>query len=260
MNSKTVFAIMETSHTYTCKHCQRGYKRKLYYDRHVLACQMLSKDPKTLKQEAQERADTPTVRQLYDLVLELGIKYAKMEKKLDELSKWADSKKRKLCVVDWLNDNCIPNEGFYAWKDAIDLEMRHLDILFEHDYVNGMLYILQELLPLASEAAIPIKAFDQKENTLFIYQDDGWIVMSPSEFDSLLGGLSKTVMGFFVKWQEANKHKLNRDDFSVTFTENVQKAIGGNFTKEQIHSRIRRGLYKHLKMNLRNIVQYEFTF
>ena len=41
---------------------------------------MLSKDPKTLKQEAQERADTPSVRQLYDLVLELGAKYARIER------------------------------------------------------------------------------------------------------------------------------------------------------------------------------------
>ena len=84
--------------------------------------------------------------------------------------------------------------------------------------------------------------------------------MSPDTFDNLLRNLSKKIVDEFVKWQEENKHRLKEESFSIEFTENVQKAMGGPYSIEKQHSKIKTNLYKYLKMNLRNIIQYEFTF
>ena len=89
---------------------------------------------------------------------------------------------------------------------------------------------MHRLLSLEDEGRLPIKAFEQKDNTLFIRTTDGWKVMSQQGFEQLVGRLSKLIVEQLVVWQEANT------------------------------SRLRRALYKHLRLNLRNVVQYEFTY
>ena len=38
------------------------------------------------------------------------------------------------------------------------------------------------------------------------------------------------------------------------------KRLAKNLTQEQIHMRVKKELYNYLKMNLRNVVEYEFSF
>ena len=108
---------------------------------------------------------------------------------------------------------------------------------------------------------MPIKAFDQKENILFIYNDDNkWEILSHPMFANLMNILSKKILTELLKWQTENKSKMRQDDFSYTYARNVQKIMGGNLTQEQIHMRVKKELYNYLKMNLRNVVEYEFSF
>ena len=80
------YEIKTMSNMYCCKHCNRAYKRKVYFDRHVIACEIMSKPKKQRDVEAQELSDTPTVRQLYDVILEMGKKMVDMEKQIEELN------------------------------------------------------------------------------------------------------------------------------------------------------------------------------
>ena len=143
-----------------------------------------------------------------------------------------------------------------SWPKLLD--RKYLEIIFQYDYVEGLSMILREFLPLENEQGLPIKSFDQKDNALFIYTKDGWQFMKPDEFESLLKTIDNALMKEFIKWQEENKSKI-LNELSELFTENVQKVIGGHFTREQIYSRVKRNIFKHLKMNLRNVIQYEFT-
>ena len=139
--------------------------------------------------------------------------------------------------------------------------------------VNGCYEILQNLLSLhnnnqnisnqniSNEENAPIKAFDQKENILFIYNDDNkWEILSQPMFANLMNILSKSILTEFLNWQTENKSKMKQDDFSYRYARNVQKIMGGNLTQEQIHMRVKKELYNYLKMNLRNVVEYEFSF
>ena len=114
---------------------------------------------------------------------------------------------------------------------------------------------------ISNEQTMPIKAFDQKENILFIYNEDNkWEILSQPMFANLMNILSKKILTEFLKWQTENKSKMRQDDFSYTYARNVQKIMGGNLTQEQIHMRVKKELYNYLKMNLRNVVEYEFSF
>ena len=79
-----------------CPHCLRHYERKVYLDRHVGMCQLLTKTKRERKLEVQEQEDTPSVRDLYTAVLELTEKYSQLEKKFTDLSKYATIKKQKI--------------------------------------------------------------------------------------------------------------------------------------------------------------------
>jgi len=194
------------------------------------------------------------------LILEIGIRQSKIEEQLTHLTKWVDTKRKKLSIIDWLNENYKLEIYFEEWwrRSWPNLDRTHLDTVFKYDYVEGTSMILREFLPLEKEQGLPIKSFDQKDNALFIYTKDGWQFMKPYEFESLLKTMDNALMKEFAKWQEENKSKI-LNELSELFTENVQKVIGGHFTREQIYSRVKRNIFKHLKMNLRNVIQYEFT-
>ena len=242
-----------------CQYCSREFLRKSTYDRHVISCEILSKTPNERHLEDINRDDVPSVKQIYYVLLEIAERQLKIEKKLEIVDKWVENKKRKLSIISWLNDNLKPKFTFLEFLDKMCINRSHLELIFQHNHINGKIYILQEFLPLNKEDLIPIKSFDQKENALFIYNKE-WQLMTPELFDKLLNSLQKKIMDEFVNYQNENMDKMRDENFTIEYIKNVQKVMGSKDSKEKITSRIRRELYKYLKMNLRNIVQVEFTF
>ena len=262
---------------YKCKYCNRVYKLKPNYDKHYLLCDTLNKsicNKNICKTTKETNANyVPSLRDMFTLILELTAKNSQLEQKVEELSKWAESKKKKLNVIDWLNEKYTKNIKYSEWLTGIKITRNHLETVFNSDMVTGCYEILQNLLSLdisdehisnehiSNEHIIPIKAFDQKENILFIYTDDNkWEILSQPMFANLMNILSKNILTEFLKWQSENKSKMKQDDFSYKYARNVQKIMGGNLTQEQIHMRVKKELYNYLKMNLRNVVEYEFSF
>lgn len=250
--------------TIKCKYCGRDYKSKNYYNRHVLVCEILSKTDKERAQEEEELSDTPNHRKMYELLLEMTLKYSKMEKKLEELSKWTETKKSKIHVIDWLNINYKSATKFIDFCNNLKLNYSHLELIFNSNFVPGIISIFQQFIPLTNgnEAILPIRAFDKKDNTLFIYTDDEiWKEMTGQQFEKMIGIISKEIIREFGKWQNENLKRIKKDEkFAITYAKNTQKVMGSQYTYEQSCAKIKRGLYKYLKMNLRNIVQYEFSF
>jgi len=250
---------------YNCKYCNRNYKLKPNYDKHYLLCDTLNKTRISKGKNTKENnADdyVPSMRDMFTLILELTAKNSRLEQKIEELSKWAESKKKKLNVIDWLNDKYTKNIKYTEWLAGINITRNHLEAVFKSDMATGCYEILQSLLSVdMTDEIMPIKAFDQKENLLFIYNDDNtWEILSQTMFANLMNILSKKIITEFLKWQTENKSKMRQDEFSYTYARNVQKIMGGNLTQEQIHMRVKRELYNYLKMNLRNVVEYEFSF
>lgn len=254
-------------HLYKCKYCNRNYKLKPNYDKHYLLCDTINKTriskPIICKTTKENNNDyVPSLRDMFTIILELTAKNSQLEQRVEELSKWAESKKKKLNVIDWLNDKYTKNIKYTKWLSEINITRNHLEAVFKSDMSIGCYEILKSLLSLdMDDEIIPIKAFDQKENILFIYNDDNkWEILSQPMFANLMNILSKKILTEFLKWKTENKSKLRQDDFSYTYARNIQKIMGGNLTQEQIHLRVKRELYNYLKMNLRNVVEYEFSF
>jgi hypothetical protein len=224
----------------------------------MLLCTFFSR---TSREDTDDN-NVPSRKVLYEIIVDMAGKYSKMEEQLEKLNKWAETKKRKLHIVEWLNEHYLLETSFDEWCNKISINRSHLELVFKFDFVAGLMYIFQELLPLSDEQNLPIKCFDQKENTLFVHsgKNGGWGAMSGKQFEYLVGSVSKQLVNELAEWQNENMSKMSHDDFGITYATNVQKVLGGSMPREQLYSKIRRGLYKYLKMNLRNIIQYEFSF
>lgn len=250
---------MPAKTNFTCTSCHRGYQRKLYYNRHVLLCELMRKSVKERQQENEEQADTPTLRVLYDVILELTHKLRQMEGRVEELAKWADVKKRKINILEWLNTTYAQGSGgggtFETLLGQLNVTREHLDYLFRNDYVSTIVQILQENLPIADGLKVnPLKAFEQKTNVLYAYcvtsgaQEPSWCVVTDVMFQKLLFIADKKLLGEFIKWQTENAANMADDDFAIKYALNVKKAMGGSLTREQIYSRVKIDMYKYLKV------------
>jgi len=245
-----------------CCFCSKKFTRKTYYDRHILICELLSKSKKERNVEMEEDKDTPTVRKLYEIIMEMSIKYKKMEEKLEELSKYVDTKKKKINIIEWLNATCKSSASpFELWMKKIKVERKHLESIFSHDYVYGALHVLKDF---NNEH---IRCYDQKDDTLFIFTNEvatnevatataTWSEMKPQQFDKMMDFISKQFIHEFVLWQNENKHRMEDDNYAMTYMINIKKMNGGNnTTTEQLYRKIHREVYKQMKTRI-NIEQH----
>ena len=258
---------------FSCPSCQRSYQRKSYFDRHMLICEIVCKTKKERELDNEERADTPSVRELYIIIMELATKCNHLEQKVNDMSKWVTKKKQAMKITDWLNatytaaaaaaaagktNDDASSLDYYSWLAQINLKRDHLEYIFNEDYIGGMLQTLSKLL---DETRI-LHAFTSKDNALYAYTvKDKWVLLDDIAFNKMLVVLDTQMMNEFVKWQNENKSKMTTsDDFAVTYAKNVKKIMGGNHTREQLFSRIKRELYKHIKVDPPNIMEYEVVY
>jgi hypothetical protein len=201
-------------------------------------CQYLAKPRRERELESEELDDTPSVRELYSIIMTLAAKYNALEAKLSQMTPNTD----KLSLIAWLNTTPPPASMYTAWVNALNPTPADLAVLFENDYVRGVSQFIQKQL---LEQPV-MRAFKTKENTLYIY-DEKWIVCENDTFLKLMQLLDKQFMREFICWQNQHKSKMLTDDsFSDLYARHLKKITGGNFTREQLYSRIKRELYMNI--------------
>lgn len=235
-----------------CFICDKEYINSVAFEKHKLYCQIIND-----KYDEEKKIDTKNLTHLVCYLLKNNLK---LENELNELKKWVQAKKKKFAVLDWLNETYFPNNNIDVWLKDININRSHLEYLFKNNYTEGILNVMRDYLPLSEENYLPLKSFDQKDNTIFVYKNNKWIVLEYLEFEKIIQLISKKIIGEFKKWQDENEDKLYSDDFSTIYIENVKKIMGGKHTVDQQNNIIHKNLYKLLKMNLKNIIQYEFSY
>lgn len=250
---------MEIATTFNCPNCDRSYKRKIYYDRHLSACSLLSQNKHERADDIEKFSDTPSMRSLYEMIMTLARRNEDLERKVEDLSKWAAIRKKRIHVTEWLDHTYCDVPTFDDYIFNIHVTNDDLELIWKYDHVEGITHIIRQWFPLETEERLPLRAFDQKDNTFFVKTHTGWITMPVDTFEILVGRVCKELMCHFVKWQEENRHRIERDDYATEYTTKLQKVIGGNFTREQTNNRIRKNIYKYMKTNLKDVVQFEFT-
>jgi len=236
-----------------CPYCQRSYSRKIYFERHIGICEFLSKSKKAQNVDIEERKDTPTVRDLYMVVMELVKKNKQLEDRIEELSKLGgmaiQKKQQKVDLIEWLNTTYANATDYTAWLSEVQLNRADLNIFFETDYVGGVMNALKRQL-IQTDEQIPVRAFESKGNNIFyMYNGKKWLVMDNESYLKMMHVFDKKILVEFGNWQTENKDKLYLDEFSLKFNKYMKKIMA---TREPLYSRIKKELYHYLKVQHNN--------
>lgn len=245
---------------YECQYCSKNYKIKKAYERHILVCNILSKTPQERKLENEEYENMPNLRELYQMVQILILKNEKLEKQVDKMSAWINNKKR-VNVLEWLNENNKPSIQFNEWVESVEITKIHMKYVFEHNFVEGVNLTVREIVNKDFDS-IPIKAFEQRENILYVYNGDEnkWEIINSHQIDTLFIKITKGLLNQLKFWQDKNKHRLCNSGFTEKYIQNVKKITGGDLSREQQCHKLKQSFYNSLKVNIKNIIQYEFVF
>ena len=156
-----------------CKNCSKVYQRDSAFQKHKLTCIKSREDIENLN--------------LKDVVLQLIKKNEKLENDILELQRWVNTKKKKIVIIDWLNENIKPNFIFSDFIENIKIDQYELDIIFENNIIEGIVEIINNYLQRCE--VYPVKAFEQKDNTLYIYTETGWKLLTNDDYVTIISNI-----------------------------------------------------------------------
>ena len=240
---------------YSCQHCGREYKIKTYFTRHVATCQILNKTSKELRDDEECMADTPNIRDLYDIILEMNTQITTLKKKVKLLEKTHQTKQQKIKIVDWLREQSTPNVTWEVWVENLLFTQGNLENVFKTDIVSAMYLCIKDDYDKMENDNIPMRAFEQKPNSLFLYNLEGWIEINAKDLDKSICQIHKKCMQEFLRWQEDAERVMTTQDFTRIFTENIRKI--NNKTTSYISKKIFQKLQDEYKINIKSLVNIE---
>jgi pterin-4a-carbinolamine dehydratase len=263
--STSVNSTSSSSSSYCCDLCKKSYTRKSSLDKHKLLCDYKSKSKLDYKVEDEELGDVPTHEQLVKIVHELAFKYVKLEEKVEQMQAWVSQKKQKIKVIDWLNEHVNATIGFKEWTTTITVTPHIALSLIDYNAFQIFQHVLEYNLSKGTEFIHPIKCFSQKQNVFYVCEKtpDGKNVWTQMETDDLLLVLKKVqnkLLSELSKWKLENNSKIAEDDkLSEQFNKAIIKLMNITIVAHDVNvGRIRNNLYNFLKMDLKNLIEYEF--
>ena len=240
--------------TFQCGYCNKTYKLKSTYDKHAIVCKFMMNKSNVNKSIIED--ESPTNKQLYYVIQLLALKCDNLEKKIDKLLMINN---KKINIIEWLNENKKITINYINWIDTIEITENHIDLVFEYDLYEAIRLIMKNKFIETNAEDLPIMAFEQKNNILFVYNDE-WTMITPELFNLLFNKITKGLLREFNLWQEKHKDKLYENHFSDKYKTYLKKMLGGDLTREQQCIKIKHLLYNDIKNNIKNIIHYDFEF
>jgi hypothetical protein len=260
---------MDSSSTkYNCKFCTRDYKEKFNYDRHIGFCEFTFKSKREVDSEIEAFDKPPTLSELFGYVKELSVRVNKLEKENALLKQFANKQKKRIDILDWLNNryDCVPDNDFTIMMTSITVD-KYLEQVFEYDLLTALIKCFDDHFENLDK--LPIRAFQQKANTFYVYDKcitetdnpvNKWHIITNKQFNKWLNYVAQKFVSEFKTWHEANKEIIDRDEsMKERYYDYFQKVLGGKMSDETRNQRLRQVIYSKLKQNLKNVIEFEFA-
>jgi hypothetical protein len=267
---------------FICTYCKKIYIRKASYNNHLIKCKLCRFSSNCRKNETESEFVKPesesesvvtmdslkkdlTIHNLFAMVIMLYNKYEKLENEYTELKKYVNVTKNKINILDYLNENFkhdfmnmdAGGSNIVKFMDEIVIGEDQLQKIFKYDYVDGIFNIICDYINVKG-SLVPIKCFNTKENVLYIFDGELWLIMDDNYLRKFIKSFDKKILTKFVEWKKIAEKTIDTEIFGEIYIQNMKKVIGGNYEKKNPASMIKNRLYKHLKVDLKSIVRYDF--
>ena len=262
-----------------CLHCGKSYIKRVNLDKHLVICELLqisktkskiSTNPLIDSLYNDEEEPLPSQRKMFQMLIDLGEKYNKLEQKVEDLNKWVVKKKKKINVLEWLNANMKPSMLFDDILDKINVNEEDVKSLLENSYYDVMNDIFSRNIYNFGESENPIFAFVQKQNIFYIYDTNNttnnnvnniWIELTKERLTKFLNKVHTKVFKAFYDWKNINKNEITRDErLSNLCDKTFVKLMSVEFKQENIYAKARNAMYSRMKTDMKELIEYEFEF
>lgn len=254
-----------------CHFCSKEYKTKIRLEKHTLLCEIKyktnnNKNNKSKSQQEEEEEDNeiPSQKRLYQMLLEMGQKYNRLEEKVEEMSKWVSKKKKKINIIEWLNTNVSPNISFDKLHELIQITEEDIEYLFQSNFLDTLNMVFSKFIYILEDQNKPIFTFQQKQGVFYIYeptQEQNWSQLSREKLIQFLNRCLRKISKALSDWKKANLEKVKGDDkYSMEYDKAMSKVMGTDFKQESIFSKSKNMIYNNLKTDIKSFVEYEFEF
>lgn len=194
---------------YICHYCNRKYKLKENFDKHVGTCEYLHKMKLKSHDDIVESMEIiPSQRELFNLIKIVIHKNIMLENELKQLKNIVNSRHKKE-VLEWLNQSKNDNRKiFVEWYKSVELLEEDLKMALDNDLTKAIEHILKRT---ETGEKSPICWFKEKPNQLFVYEYNGelnkkiWRLASHTDIEKMVVFLSHSLLKNFVKWQNENR-------------------------------------------------------
>lgn len=249
---------------YQCEICKKQYSKKHSLEKHKILCDFKMKTTRELKIAEEEEEDIPTYLQLVKVVQELTIKCNKLEEKLELAMKFVERKKEKINIVEWLNKNINATIGYNEWIEHGF--QTNFEYLMDNNLHETIQFILETNLNAKDNTFTnPIICISEKHSTFYIASklETGESLWRKAEFDDLALIFKKiysSLLKELTQWKKENEDKFDQNiKLNEKFQNSVKKLMTMSFSNDINFGKMRNILSKLIKMDLKTIVEYEFT-
>jgi uncharacterized protein YeeX (DUF496 family) len=230
-------------------------------EKHSTLCEIIFKTKHNKKIILEEDDELPSQRRLYQMLLELGQKYNRLEEKVDEISKWAVTKKKKINIVEYLNTTLKPEISFDKLSNFIEITESDIEYLFQNTFLDTLNMIFEKTIYNMEKQNKPIIAFQQKLGVFYIFEETQWVELPKDKLILFLNRCHKKISKALSEWKKNNLQKIKEEDnYAIKYDKTVSKVMGVEFRHDATFNKTKTMIHNYLKQDMKSFTEYEFEF
>lgn len=236
---------------YKCKFCERQYKNSQPFTRHIALCKFIQISSKERILSAEYIEKNPSIENIYNIVINLCVENNKLKNRIEILERNHYINKKKT-IQDYLS--LIPKDIIYysVWVNQLVVSDENLQVLFSSNIVECMKSMLETSFLLINIEKTPLRAFTQKPQTLYIFENDIWKPIQHYEFINFISVLSHRILKKYLEWKKMNEiHIESSEKMQELNIQYMQKANGYGKTPEQRCTEIKKWIFSKIQKSIK---------
>lgn len=238
---------------YRCARCYISCPTKQVFKDHSVVCKFIhaSRHENSID-NYYSQMEVPSQKAQFQYIIELTKKIDELEQKMAKMQKSIIPLCRRQ-VSEYLESLSPPKETFTEWCQSIQITDEILENVLKTDLKTGTKAVLENLV---NDQDIPIRAFTQKSNIFYLYDNDEWRTMTAAEFTKLVKIIENKFPKKYDLWTKAHYDDLHdtpqAEERALMYMAKVNGFKQG--TIESRISEIKGWLFKKMAVSLKQIV------
>lgn len=236
-----------------CECCNREYKDRTAFTRHISVCKFIqiSAKEKTLITEYIEK--NPSIEDVYKLVVNLCVENTKLKERIERLEH-NNFINKKRTIEDYLSMIPKDNISYSNWLNHLIVTDENLQVLFSSNLIECIKSVLEASFLLTHIEKAPLRAFSQKQHTIYIFEEDKWEPISSVEMTHLVSIISHRILKKYLEWKKLNQEAIDSNEkLQELNIQYMQKANGSGKSTEQRVSEIKKWIFTKIQKSLKSI-------